>query len=54
MIEKPTLNFFCIKCNHFFEFGMDTPINDIKCPKCETYEIFLELEFESDIPTYYS
>ena len=53
-IEKPKLKFLCIKCNHFFQFEMDTPIDDIKCPKCSTYEIFLELEFETEIPAYYS
>jgi phage FluMu protein Com len=54
MKEKPTINFYCMKCNLFFKVDGETLLEDIKCPECETYEIFIELEFDEKIPSYFS
>jgi len=54
MKEKPTLNFYCMKCNLFFKVDGDILIDDIKCPECGTYEIFIELEFDQKTPNYFS
>ena len=55
MDKKPEINFYCMKCNLFFKVEGDTLLDDIKCPECGTYEVFLELNFnEKEIPDYYS
>ena len=53
MKNKPKLKFYCIKCNLFFDLEGDIPINDVKCPNCNTLEILIELNFESDVPNYF-
>ncbi|MFX0137118.1 MAG: hypothetical protein ACFFDN_25995 [Candidatus Hodarchaeota archaeon] len=52
--NKPTLSFFCIKCNLFFGLDDGITINEAKCPNCETYEILIGLEFDSNTPQYYT
>ncbi|MHA1378267.1 MAG: hypothetical protein ACTSRG_07780 [Candidatus Helarchaeota archaeon] len=53
--EKPCINFYCMKCNLFFDIDEDTLLDDVKCPKCGTYKVFIELDFKSDkTPSYIS
>ena len=53
--NKPEINFYCMKCNVFFSVKDGTLLDDIKCPECSTYEVFLELDFkEKETPNYYS
>ncbi|MFX0133873.1 MAG: hypothetical protein ACFFDN_09525 [Candidatus Hodarchaeota archaeon] len=55
MKEKPSISFYCMKCNLFFVIDGNTPLDDIKCPECNTYEIFIELKFdENKTPSYIS
>ena len=55
MKEKPEINFYCMKCNIFFKIEEDTPLDDVKCPECNTYEVFIELSFDQDkTPSYIS
>jgi len=42
--SESSIKFFCKNCNILFEFEDETPLDDIKCPKCGTVEIFLEFE----------
>ena len=46
--EDTTMRFYCEKCEIVFHFEDGTPLDDIKCPKCETYEIFVEVEMEDN------
>ncbi len=46
--EKETIAFYCKVCDFHFEFEDGTPLDDIKCPKCGTYEIFIEYEVEDE------
>ncbi len=45
-VEKSTITFYCEKCDISFEIEDGTPLDDVKCPKCKTYEIFIEYEEE--------
>ncbi|MHA1301944.1 MAG: hypothetical protein ACTSO9_21215 [Candidatus Helarchaeota archaeon] len=59
MKERPTVNFYCIKCNIFFEIEDGTLIDEVKCPECGTYEVFIELDFDkkadnNNTPSYFS
>ena len=55
MDKKPEINFYCLKCNLFFRVEEGTHIDDIKCPDCQTDEVFLELNFkDKETPNYYS
>ncbi|MFX1452623.1 MAG: hypothetical protein ACFFCM_17430 [Promethearchaeota archaeon] len=55
MKEKPSINFYCMKCNLFFKVAGNTLLDDVKCPECETYEIFIELDFnQNKRPSYIS
>ena len=51
---KPTLSFYCIKCNLFFGLEGETPLNDVKCPNCKTYEILIGLEFDNPTLPHYT
>ncbi|MHA1380104.1 MAG: hypothetical protein ACTSRG_17160 [Candidatus Helarchaeota archaeon] len=44
--EGQLIRFFCKKCDIIFGFSDETPLDDIKCPECGTYEIFIEFEEE--------
>jgi len=54
MKEPPKIQFFCLQCNLFFDVNDGTPFDDVKCPDCGTYEVFIELEFSKEAPTYIS
>ena len=55
MKVKPSIKFYCMKCNIFFKVEDGTPLDDTKCPECGTYEVFLELNFQkNNIPSYIS
>ena len=38
------MDFFCEKCNLYFKIKDGTPLDDVKCPKCGTVEIFIVYE----------
>ncbi|NVM04353.1 MAG: hypothetical protein HWN67_18655 [Candidatus Helarchaeota archaeon] len=46
--EKDSIAFYCKQCDFHFKIKDGTPLDDIMCPKCETYEIFLEYDVEDD------
>lgn len=55
MKEKPTISFYCMKCNLFFKIEENTLLDDVKCPECGTYNVFIELEFDEDkCPNYFT
>lgn len=53
--ERPSLKFYCLKCNIFFKVEEGILLDNVKCPECGTSEVFIELEFEDDArPSYIS
>jgi DNA-directed RNA polymerase subunit RPC12/RpoP len=42
------MRFYCVRCDHFFYLEGDTPLDEVKCPKCKIREILIELEFEKE------
>lgn len=46
--EKDMITFFCKNCDLLFKIEDETLLDDIKCPKCGTFEIFIEYEMEDD------
>ena len=55
MKEKPSISFYCMKCNLFFKVDGQTLLDEVKCPECGTFEIFIELEFNQEkFPSYIS
>ncbi len=55
MKKKPSISFYCMRCNLFFVEDGETLLDEIKCPECNTHEIFIELEFDDEkTPSYIS
>ena len=52
-MKKNSVNFYCPFCELFFDVPDKSLIDEVCCPKCKTFNVFLEITL-AEAPNYYT